>query len=697
MKYRDYLKYLGLGYARGLVLVRVLVLLLVFLQPCLRVGAQDSGTQRSLAKAEEEFKKYAFIDARAIYLEVARGGYASQDLYEKLGDSYYFNGELEAAREWYGKLVEGYPDTSGEYYFRYAQGLKASGDYDKADQVMARFSDKVERDDRAELFEEEPNYLELIEMQSGRFELRSLGINSVASDFAPSFYQGEVVFSSSRGGQASKILHEWNEMPFLDLYTVARSGGENSSDLQGLQKLKGKVNSRFHESSTAFSPDGNTMYFTRNNYTKKQLKRNQSGTILLKLYRAKRKNGKWGEVEELPFNSDEYSTAHPALSRDGKTLYFASDRPGGEGLSDLYRTAIKEDGSFGEIESLGKNINTAGRDTFPFVSSSGRLYFASDGHPGLGGLDVFIALEQETGDERQETGQTTQTTEDTKEMGLYQDPINVGEPVNSPEDDFSFILNEDTRIGFFSSNREGGVGSDDLYSFLQLEDLILTCRQYLEGKVSDKETGRILPDARVELLDKDSKVISEAEVDGGGVYRFEGIDCNKDYRVRASRQGYRTEEVAFESDKTFEKRYTLPIALTPGEELTGGSAGLGDDIGKLLQLQPIYFDLDKNTIREDAEVELQKVIAAMRQYPTLKIEIRSHTDSRASDAYNKSLSERRARATVEYIITKGGIDKARITGEGYGETQLVNRCANGVPCSKEDHQKNRRSEFIVVE
>ncbi len=632
--------------------------------------------EKRLSKADENFERYAFVDARKIYLDVAKSGYGSADLYKKLGDSYYFNAELEESIQWYEQLISEYPsEFETEYLFRYSQSLKSAKRYKEADKIMENFNQLSGNDQRAQYFVSTRDYLKFIEMQSGKFELKKLDINSKYSDYAPSFnHQDQLIFASSRtgGNTIVKTVHEWNEMPFLDLYSCEITGEKNA--LTTPKKLKGKINTRFHESSSTFSNDGKTMYFTRNNYTNKKIRSNTNGTILLKLYRATLDGEKWTDIEELPFNSDEYSVAHPALSVDGRKLYFASDMEDSRGSSDLYVVDVNEDGTFGSPKNLGDRINTEGRETFPYISNSGRLYFASDGHVGLGGLDIFVSVPENL---------------------EFSTPYNVGKPVNSPEDDFSFVLNEQKKIGFFSSNRTGGKGSDDIYSFKQLEDLITTCQQYVSGILTDATTREILPNSDVILLDANNQQIDKTTTDGTGNYTFD-VSCETSYVIRGSKSGYNSTEAPLLTNTALEYTHQLPLQLGKGG-LSGQEVKPGDDLAKVLDIKIIYFDLDKSFIRPDAEVELQKVIAVLRQYPKMKIDVRSHTDSRATSNYNMFLSERRAKSTIKYIIKKGGIDKSRLTGRGYGETSIINECKDGVNCSEQEHQLNRRSEFIIIE
>ncbi|WP_082422442.1 OmpA family protein [Aquimarina longa] len=633
--------------------------------------------EKRLAKADENFKNYAFVDARKIYHEVAESGYESSDLLKKLGDSYYFNAELENAIPWYEKLINSYEkEVDPEYLFRYSQSLKSIERYNEADNVMEKFNRITGNDQRANSFMKTKDYLKFIEMQSGKFRLLKLGMNSKYSDYAPSFdHHGNLIFASSRGGGSglSKTIHEWNEMPFLDLFSSPII--EDNGILKSPKKLKGKINTKFHESSTSFSKDGQTVYFTRNNYTKKKLGSNQEGTILLKLYRATLKNDKWVDIEELSFNSNEYSVAHPSLSADGKKLYFASDMPDSRGLSDLYVVDVNSDGSFGQPVNLGDKINTEGRETFPYISNSGELYFASDGHVGLGGLDIFVSV--------------------VEEFGLFSIPYNVGKPVNSSEDDFSFVINEGTKIGYFSSNRAGGKGNDDIYSFKQTDNLITSCNQYVKGVITDANSKEILANSEVILLDDTNNELQRTVTDLSGVYKFD-LQCEKPYIVRASKDSYGSTEAILNTNNALEYEHNLALQLNKGG-LSRKEMKPGNDLAKLLDLEMIYFDLDKSIIRSDAKVELEKIIVTLKKYPNLRIDVRSHTDSRADDNYNMYLSERRAKSTIAYIIKKGGIHKSRITGRGYGETALINKCENSIPCSDEEHQLNRRSEFIIIE
>lgn len=630
------------------------------------VTSKGYSQEKKVKKGDKNFEKFAYIDSRDIYLKVVDKGFESQDLYQHLGDSYYFTAELEEASKWYDLLFQKYKQTvTSEFYFRYAQTLKSLKKYDEADAIMARFYEANPTDKRAENYENEKDYLDFIELQSGRFDLVKVTMNSENSDFAPTFYGDQLVYASCRtNGNTSKKNHKWNDQPFSDLYVT-----ELRNEKSTITGFSSKINTKYHESTAVFTKDGKTIYFTRNNYTNNKLKESENGVNLLKIYRSRQIDGKWQKAEELSFNNDDYSVAHPALSPDEKTLYFASDMPGGKGLSDLYKVKILEDG-FGALESLGDIINSEGRETFPFISEEGDFYFSSDGNIGLGGLDVFVATQNED--------------------GSFNNPYNVGRPVNSPLDDFTFVKN-DEGIGYFASNRSGGIGSDDIYSFKQNKELIKTCIQSLNGVVKDKKSNKVLPGATVVLMDIQDNVITKVISEVDGSFEINPIYCEKTYSVRAILDNYDPDEVSFGTNIVFMNRITKNLFLTPKTPLI-----VGADLNNLLNLKPIYFDLDMSEIRPDAEIELQKVIAFMNQYLEVNIDVRSYTDSRANDDYNIKLSQRRNNSTIKYLVEKGNINAERITGKGYGETQLVNECSNGVPCSEVNHQLNRRSEFIIV-
>lgn len=621
--------------------------------------------EKKINAADKKYEQYEYVDAISTYEKVAEKGYKDEQLFQRLGNAYYFNADLEKAGKWYEALFEMNKNQAPEYLYRYSQTLKSVGNYDKATKILEQFNKESGNDLRAKLYEKHKNYLEEIEANSGRFKVEDAGVNSEYSDYGSSFLADQLVFASARDtGGVSKKVFKWTNQSFTNLYTSKE--GTNGT-LEKPQRFGNKINSKFHEATPVFTKDGKTMYFTRNNYLDGKKGKDSKRVTLLKIYKASLVDGQWRNVTELPFNSDQYSVAHPALSVDEKTLYFASDMPGTLGQSDLFKVAINANGSYSTPVNLGPQINTEGRETFPTISAENDLYFATDGRPGLGGLDIYVTkLDQAEG---------------------FADIQNIGAPVNSPKDDFAFLLDTASRKGFFTSNRDGGQGYDDIYKFVETKKLL--CEQSLAGVVKDKESGELLVTAKVSLFDENFKTIQETTSDVSGKYSF-AVVCGKTYHVRAEKENYETNEKG------------IAIAAVSGSgkldldlEKRIKTIGVGTDLAKTLNIPIIYFDLDKSFIRKDAAFELEKIRVVMTEFPKLKIDIRSHTDSRQTVRYNEALSDRRAKSTRDWLI-KRGIDSSRLTAKGYGESQLVNNCGDGVNCSEEEHQANRRSEFVVV-
>ena len=610
----------------------------------------SNAQEHELERANKKFDQYAFVDSQKIYLKVAEEGYASAELFGKLGDSFYYNADYQEAAQWYGKLVQEYAtQVFPEQYFRYAQSLRALERYDESLEMIALYKANTSAD-AATVYENSGSQYYI----SGNYEVAKLKINKAGySDFGASFYGDQILFASTRDtGTFSTKIHLWNKQPFLDLYTADVEGGTVSN----VQKLVGAVNTHYHESNAVMSKDSTKLYFTRNNYTNDQFRTSKNRTNKLKIYVSTRtdSNSPWKEAKELPINNSEYSTSHPALSPDGSILYFASDRPGGLGESDLWKVSIEGDSIRSQAVNLGSAINTPGRDGFPFVSKEGVLYFSSDGRAGLGGLDIFV---------------------------LDNDVVKTLEaPINSTADDFAFIIDETAHSGYLSSNRANNPLDDDIYSFVKK-----TCETVLIVNVIDNVTKQPLGEAQVEIRNEDNAMLGTALAISAGRFTFDQTLCGDTYFIRAAKEGYNTEEQSIE---VYEDETEITIALKP-ERLEAGF-----DLAVLLE--PIYFDFDKSNIRPDAAIELEKVIQIMKEYPQLRIDIRSHTDSRGNDEYNMVLSQRRNDSTIQYIIEEGGIDASRLEGRGYGESQLLNECSNHVACTEEQHQLNRRSQFIVL-
>ena len=625
--------------------------------------------QGKVESVKNDYRDFAYVKTSEILLEVANKGYKSVDLFQKLANSYYFRNEMEDASKWYGELMALNEVIDSEYYFRYALALKGIENYQESDKWMKKFNELKPDDMRGRAFMSKIDYREAIEEMSREDIVpKNLEINTELSDFGVTEYENSIVFASSRGGGRK---YRWNGQPYLDLYIVEKT----KTGFGEVREIQGTVNTKFHESSAIFSPNGKYMFFTRNNFFNMKYKEDETGINRLQLYRATlSEDGTWDEIHSIHFNSKDYSVAHPALNLLGNKLYFASDMPGTFGQSDIFVVDVNEDGTLGKPENLGPSINTEGQESFPFVNTDGDLYFSSNGYPGLGGFDVF---KSEDLDAKVRAGSNRNF------------PIeNIGKPVNSASDDFGYYENLVTKRVYFSSNRKGGKGSDDIYTFE-----IPECEQLLVGTVQDMDTDQLLHNSTVILFDGEGNELKRTIVGEDAVYQF-SLDCEMEYLVRGVKETYTSNEKRFTTPNR-KQELRLQLLLDKDEQAIAPC----DDLAKILDIPIIYFDFDKSNIRYDAEIELQKVLAVLNKYPTMTIDIRSHTDCRGTETYNERLSERRAKSTRKYLIDNG-IASERLTAKGYGEYRLINDCGceptNESSCSEIEHQLNRRSEFIIT-
>ena len=525
---------------------------------------------------------------------------------------------------------------------------------------------------------------------AGKYAINLLTINSKNSDFGTAFYgEDKLVYASPKKG-ITLVNDVWvdNNQRFLELYVgdILPNG-----DLENVKLMKGEVNTRYHEADVVFTRDLKTVYFTRNNFYNKKLARSEKEMANLAMFKASiNEEGEWVNIIPMPFNNVEYSVGHPALSPDEKTLYFISDMPGGYGQTDIFKVAINQSG-FGNPENLGWKINSSAKEFSPFVDGE-VLYFSSDKEGGMGGFDVYA----------------------TRLVDYTPEPILLNEPINSKADDVTFIINSKTRKGYVSSNRSGGVGDDDLYSFIEEEPVIFKCRQLITGEVRDQNTTEIIRGAVVAIKDLDGNVVEEVVVDEEGMFELPAY-CDTSYKLEGSKEGYTTQSKSLTTSMEADKKLKLLILLGTGEILEqvepvavivedkpeGMPEVLPEEIVKVrpstyvVNIEPIYFELNSSYLNKEAMKELDKVVDLMGKYPEMIIESGSHTDSRGIVGYNTWLSTRRASSTVNYILEKG-IDASRITGKGYGESQLINGCADGVDCTEAQHAMNRRTEFVII-
>lgn len=631
-----------------------------------------SAQEKEMQKANAFYRDYDYVQAIKAYERIASKGFENQQLLENLGNAYYYNADYKNAFRCYEKLfLEEKYDVKTELYYRYAQTLKSVGKYDESNKIMEQFTRLAPNDSRAILFKENANYQKVIQRNSGRFELYPLRINSKHSEYGTAFHGDKVVFSQS-SGNLLEGKSNWTGATYYDLYEARK----DSIDLLQPRKIK-RINTRFNESTATFTKDGNTVYFTRNNYVNNKIRTDGDNTVLLKILKAtKDKNGKWGKVVEMPFNSNIHNVAHPALSPDEKYLYFASDMKGTYGSSDIYRVKRLKNGGYGKPENLGNVVNTTGRESFPFISKDNILYYSSDGYPGLGGLDIFAVK--------------------LNNNEVASKPTNIGIPGNSEADDFCFVFDNDSKIGYLTSNRLKGQGKDDIYGFYEHSPLVFDCKRNIRGVVKNAKTAEVLAQANIYLFDVSNQLVEKQNSQKQGDFSFvHPIDCyeTENFVIKVEKEGFQTVEknIVFKELEDF----SYEIELNPFEEAIV-SYTKGEDLGKILKIENIYFDFDKSDIRSDAAIQLAKIVKVMQEYPKMKIDVRLHTDSRGSDKYNLALSQRRTQSTIKWLVSNG-IDKNRITGRGYGETRLTNHCSNGVACSEEEHQANRRSEFIIIE
>jgi outer membrane protein OmpA-like peptidoglycan-associated protein len=634
------------------------------------IKAQD----KKLEKANEAYNRFAFIEAAKLYNEEIKKGTNTVEVYTKLGDCYYYNGNYPEATQCYAKVVTASNNVDPEYYFRYAQCLNNGQDYKLSEAVMKMYFSKSNKKDVSESWGEK-KLLADIQKQSGRYDLKAVELNSPFSDFGTAYLdKDKVIYASAKDtGVIIKRKHSWNDKSFLKLYSadITVDGG-----LQNPVLLKGQVNTKYHQSTPFITKDGKTMYFTRNNYNEGKLGADKKGTTFLKIYTAENVNGEWKNVKELPYpiNSDGFSSAHPALSPDETELYFASDRNNSFGNSDLYKVSIKKGGFTGnDLTKLGDEINTLGRETYPFMDASGVLYFSSDGHPGLGGLDVFAAIKDES--------------------GKYH-VVNVGDGINTNADDFAYTFKDDIKKGYVSSNRNG---NDDIYGFTEnrpidfdfnIKPLVLGTLKYTNG---DPIEG-----VAVEIYNAKNEKIRTLYSDKEGKYSVELLPFT-DYKLIFKKAGLTEREQTVLPLKPTEKREYSFDFINEMEVIVDNvkvTMKEGDDLTDKLKLNPIYFDYNGFKIRESSKAELDKIVEVMKVRPSISIKINSHTDSRGKDDFNMKLSQNRAKSTMDYIISHG-IEKERVSAEGFGETRLINKCSNGVKCSEAEHQENRRSEFII--
>lgn len=503
--------------------------------------------------------------------------------------------------------------------------------------------------------------------QSENYTIKNINANKKFQDFGVAYYgDSTAVFASSGKSIFMKRVWSGNHEPFLSLYqaTVLENG-----EFTNVRQFGGRLDTKYHESNLTFTKDLKTVYFSRNNYYHKKYRTDSVGVNLIQIYKAKiNENGKWENIERLPFNSDQYHTGHPTLNKNENKLYFVSNMPGSFGETDIYVVDINIDGTYGEPVNLGSDVNTTKKEMFPFIDENDVLYFSSNGFKNNNGnLDIYATK--------------------LNSKNKYFTPVNLNFPINSNKDDFAFVKKPGTNKGHFSSNRLGGKGDDDIYSFTEKKPIHFNCPETIKGVVINSKNKKVLVATEVNLYFKNKRIASTL-TDNQGQYQF-NIQCKSNYLITANKNHFNPIEKSFVSKD--ESEIEINLELTPEEN--EHFLKVRDLV--MLNIEPIYYDLNKASIKLISEIELQKVVNIMNTYPKIIIQIRAHTDSQGRKKYNQILSEKRAKSAYNWIINKG-IDKNRLLSIGYGESKLINECKDGIKCSKLKHQENRRTEFVIL-
>lgn len=618
-------------------------ILLIFVLVSISITAQNKKT----SKADKLFDSYEYTQAVNEYLALVTKEDSDSYVSEQLAECYYNMYNTIEAEKWFRKVIQSQSKQNAETYYKYAQVLKSNAKYAESDEQMKIFSGMTPNDQRAVDFNKNQNYLQELNNKQKLFDVTEISINSTKSDFGAVLYGDALYFVSSRN--ENNKLYGWNNEPFLDIYKSTYNASKGS---YSLPTPVDELNTKFHEGPVSISKDGNIIYFSsesfnENLFDKDKVKKIKFGQV--NIYKANKENGKWGSMTSLPFNSKMFSSGNPSVDSEGKTLYFASNMPGSIGGTDIWKVTINNNGTYGSPENLGNKINTVENENFPFIADNNILYFSSNGLTGFGGFDIFSV-----------------------DLNKNETPNNLGKPVNTEKNDFAFSYNKETNIAFLSSNRSG---KDHIYGAVPI------CKMEILTVVKNAKTKTTLSDARVVILDSKEGVLDTQMSNNKGEVSYL-VDCNKAYSVQVFKDGFVSKTIPVA--KTNEAKVTIEASIEPIEVVVTETE---------IILKPIYFEFNKSNITSQGAAELDKLVYIMSQNDKLIIFAKSHTDSRGSDEYNLKLSERRAKATIQYIISKG-ISADRISGKGYGESEPKVNCA--ADCTFAEHAINRRSEFLII-
>jgi outer membrane protein OmpA-like peptidoglycan-associated protein len=632
---------------------------------------QGSAQKLTTKLADKSFDEFAFVEAIGLYEYAYERDTTDNYLVKRLSEANRNIGNTEETERWLKKLIDRNAEEP-EDIFNYSQALKSNGKYFVAEQWLKEYSELRPEDGRVNIQVSLLEYIQFLMRDSANYVLLNTSINTIGSDMGPAYYKDNLIFSSTSIGTKSRATYGWNELPYLDMYS-AKIGpyGDLSSPLPFAPKLK----TPYHDGPVSFDQRQNIIYFTRNSFVKGKTSQSKDGITNLKIFQGKLEEGEWKMTGSFRYNSNEFSVGHPSIDKSGTILYFASDMPGGYGKSDIY-FSVNVNGQWSKPFNLGPKVNTEGNESFPFMSYDGVLFFGSNGHGGLGGLDIYFSV---------------------PEQGVFNTIENMGYPVNSPRDDFGLALDTTGMKGYFASNRTGGKGDDDLY-FLKINHVPVIIR----GVVKDRDTKDILTDATISVINEAGNTLFSSITRNDGQFEFE-VNKGQNYILNV------TKELYFENEKSVSTATLRPndevfseIFLEQKQEAVVDNypapKSMEEENGKALQvvdIEYINYGLDKTDVNPEVAVTLDKQIALLKEFPELEMRIEAHTDSRGSDEYNMLLSKRRAKAAFDYVVSKG-IDPSRLIYQGYGETRLLNKCANGVICSEEQHEVNRRTIVKVV-
>lgn len=621
--------------------------------------------------ADKSFAEFAYIEAIGLYEYAYEKDTVDNYIVKRLADANRNVGNTEEVERWLKKLIDRHAEQP-EDIFNYSQALKSNGKYLLAEQWLKEYSDLRPEDGRVNMQVSLLEYIKFLMRDSVNYQIMNTSVNTVGSEMGPAFYKDQLIFSSTSIDKKSGATYNWNELPYLHLYSAKMN---EYGDLSSPQPFAPKLKTAYHDGPVSFDAKKDIIYFTRNNFVKGKTSKSREGVVNLKIFQGKLENGEWKMTGSFRYNSNEYSVGHPAIDKEGTVLYYASDMPGGYGKSDIYFSVLSN-GQWSKPFNLGPKINTEGNEFFPFMSNDGVLYFSSDGHGGLGSLDIYFSV---------------------PERGVFNTIENMGFPVNSSRDDFGLALDSTGMKGYFSSNRSGGKGNDDLY-FLKIKRVPVI----IKGVVKDRDTKDVLADVTVSVIDENGKTILTSITRTDGQFEFE-VNKGQQYIINVNKELYSESEKTIgtaslrPNDEVFSEIF-LELKIIETADNSPAPKNMEEENGialQIIEIEYINYDLDKSDVRADAAATLDKLIALMKEFPDLEIRVESYTDSRGSDEYNMLLSEKRSLSAFDYMVSKG-IEPTRMLYQGYGETRLLNKCTNGVTCTEEEHEVNRRSIVKVV-